>query len=935
MSYGEYRFGDFRKYYEGGPSDELVGFAQGFAEGFVPAYQNAVAARRKQEDDLFKLAIEDIQEREKAKADKAKKTTGHANKAASLAKMFPNLPGVEAYIYQGLSGGMSANQIVSDLQAGIKDNRVRVTPPSGESYNPLEPTTEDAPTELPKDDQSSSLEAQTDEALGVASNEVESSGDYLTARVSTMGDGEFSLDGSYQEASTGVGWIDRWHERRRNLINDNVNKRVDAWKKATGRSTDVTSPSGLTATKAKSSVASVSDVKDGSGTTMEVVGSVLSIIPKVDDDDKKSALDLKPVNEIDSVEDAIVAKSVAESQPDNPESSEVIAIADKLLTDLTNVPELGNLAITDLDVLATTPQDQMGPAYRGVDPTLYSKLQDKARELARLKRSEKLPSLNFETSAAGQGILADYEAGKLDGVGRDYLTQLRNRISALETAERVKDISGEDFTMDDYDNLDAQMVIKLTGDGELAAWRASEGKLLKDIAQRNQNRVDAANVPNDPKQLAIYTLRNSEAFKNMSAQEQIKEIRDIEALFNPQQYKLSRTDLAGMLSARQEIVDNPELYTPDQVAVAQKWIDDIFPSKKASIEATDKPDPVEIKESVVTILNQNGEEERVFGKKQEDGSVVVSSSGIIIPSARVMSVRSLEAQDMINKEIARLPSEVGAALTAMQDASKFAVQAKRLDDVVRKNEEVLQLGGRLQAGFGTFKVQTASILKAINDMAQSDDLKGATPEAAQGAITRQINGMIDSLNTNDEVKSAYKAFVSQSILLVFSAGATVGQTGNGFSNKDFAVLQQALTGATTYAEFTNQLRNFAQLGLDSAAANLAMQKISPRVANTASIPGTQGALAALNYDAKQYLEKVWGESAKGVYDWSQSREQPSQTTQQPQFDLGDLSEITSGKVEQYRATGASYERIKLLLEGQGYPSAYLEQVLAPLKSQEE
>jgi hypothetical protein len=39
MSYGEYKFGDFMKNYDvGGPSDGLVGFAEGFAAGFVPAY---------------------------------------------------------------------------------------------------------------------------------------------------------------------------------------------------------------------------------------------------------------------------------------------------------------------------------------------------------------------------------------------------------------------------------------------------------------------------------------------------------------------------------------------------------------------------------------------------------------------------------------------------------------------------------------------------------------------------------------------------------------------------------------------------------------------------------------------------------------------------------------------------------------------------------
>ena len=68
MSYSEYKFGDFRKYYDDGPSAGLVGFATGFADSFSSSFNEARAARNKADDDLFKLAVTDIQDREKAKA---------------------------------------------------------------------------------------------------------------------------------------------------------------------------------------------------------------------------------------------------------------------------------------------------------------------------------------------------------------------------------------------------------------------------------------------------------------------------------------------------------------------------------------------------------------------------------------------------------------------------------------------------------------------------------------------------------------------------------------------------------------------------------------------------------------------------------------------------------------------------------------------------
>ena len=70
MSYGEYKFGDFAKLYDvGGPSDELVGFAQGFAQGFVPAYQAGIKAEREKDLALAKLDKAAELDAQKAKND--------------------------------------------------------------------------------------------------------------------------------------------------------------------------------------------------------------------------------------------------------------------------------------------------------------------------------------------------------------------------------------------------------------------------------------------------------------------------------------------------------------------------------------------------------------------------------------------------------------------------------------------------------------------------------------------------------------------------------------------------------------------------------------------------------------------------------------------------------------------------------------------------
>ena len=969
MSYSNYEFGDFRKYYDSGPSDALVGFATGFADAFSKTYSAANAQRVKMEDDLFKMQVQSQLNKEEiaARAKATKTGTSKSDKkdqAATLAGMFPNIPGVEAYIYKGLIGGMTANQIVSDLQTGISDNRLRVTDPSkGTTFNPLEnqgvPTNTvtpapvvpevNKPVEQPplQEDETSSVDDQTESMLNDGTPDMRLSSKSVDTPTDTSTDDNFE---PYQEASAGEGWVDRYRTKLANNVQTNANARFNQWMIDTGRKSadDVTTASGLTSTKKPKTnkpVTSVAEVKDGKTTSTEAVGAILSIIPKAAKED--GTLDLPKVGEVSNLEEAVVLKSVSESQlNDNPEAPTALAIANKLITDLASVPKLGEMSITDLDVLASTPQGEMGVEYRGIDPALYGKLQEQARTLIFEKRRSQLPSLNFDTASSGRGILADIDSGKYKYVTanlsnqfiNDYRTELNNRISALETAEEMAAIKGGDFTLDDYDNLEAQMVIKFgamaDGPSMLDVWKGTEGATLKAIAQRNQERTEAKDVPNDPKQFAIYTLRNSDEFKALDAQKQIQQIRDIEALFNPEQYNLTRSDLAGMLAARRQIVDNPELYTADEVAVAQKWINDIFPTKLASIEATDKPPaPTEIEEQVITYKTADGVIERDFGRIQPDGSVIISSrrdadgKPVVIQKENVVGSTSIDSQDMINKVIAQLPSNVQEAVEQLQKSTEFAVQAKELDDVVKANEEVLQLGGQLQAGFSTFKTQAGSLLKAISTMAMGDDLSGATPDAAKGAITRKLEEMVDSLQTDDATKSAYKQFVSQSILLIFSAGGAVGQSGNGFSNQDFKVLADALTGATTYQDFSNRLRAFAAQGMDRASAKVKGLTISdPRVRNTMTIPGAQEAMKALTLGSQEYLKQAWGDAGVGVFEWSQQRVTSSST--------GSQNGTITALQQRIDAGSTTIESIRSALAGT-YSEAEINNIVSQLKPKSE
>ena len=861
MSYSEYEFGDFRKIYDSGPSDGLVGFAEGFAKGFVPAYQSARQARIKQEDDLFKLAVSDIQEREKLKAKANTKLSDYASNAKTLAKNYPNLPGVEAYIYNGLASGMTSNQISSDLQTAIKDGRIRTTT-DGVTTNPFAPETKTDDAPVVSNDEVSSVEAQTETVLSEnTANEPMSAGDYLVSRMESGEAGE-NIGEGVQVADNSGNWFTNYFKNveanRLAIQTRNVQSRVDEWKAATGR--DVTSASGLTDTTSSGPVTSVStEVKSGSDSAT-AVGTVLSIIPKLDENDAATAIGMPKIGDITTVNDAIVARGVADNT-DGPEAKKASEIAGTLITELSPVPKLGEMSLPDLNILVGTDQSNMGPEYSGLNPSVYKMLQAEAKDLIETKQRAQLPSLAIEKSITAEGHLADIKTGKYGDIPMDgpYVTQLMDTISALKTKEAIAEakIDGDDFTMDDWENLRANKLRTAFAEGgpkddegrplTYVAWENGEGQFLKTFAeQAEQRKLDGKDpeVFTSPVQAATNTFLRSEEAKAMSSDEITNKLVEIKKSFDTQDLKLTAADVAGLSNYYRDLATNG---TPEQKTEAEAWLKTKLPQMQKAVADGSPKSAVPAEEQLFTYTNSDGQSETAYGFFQEDGSVRLSGTfvdgkAVIIQKENLVSSLSADGSDAAQRGAARLGDIVKTQLTEGQSSAvDFVRKAYDLSKLVEDNEEVLLAGGQAASIFETAKTQLGSLFSFAARTA--DGMISPEGSTQRSKVLEQLNKTIDAdKSMNLKTKQAYRQYINQTVVLIFKAGESLGSTGQAFSNQDYNRLRDAFIGATSLVELNAVLQNFSK-GLIETQDFKANQILdSTAVQQIISLPGVEAGI---------------------------------------------------------------------------------------------
>jgi hypothetical protein len=642
MSYSEYKFGDFRKYYDDGPSAGLVGFATGFADSFSSSFTEARAARNKADDDLFKLAVTDIQDREKAKAKASTKGKDYRKKAAALAAMYPGIDGVEAYIYQGLVGGMTANNIATDLQSGINDNRLRVNQPDGTQVNPLE-----APKAPEADaDVTSSVETQTDTVLSSAQPEPNTS-DILLSDVSEQSADQGLSFEPFQEAGLGSGWMDRVRARQQEQRDSRVKARVDKWKNLTGRN-DPTTASGLTSTNTSKSTTVVNEVNaartEGSAPVDAVVNAVgtLMIIPKDPKDTSKTLGERIDVTKVDDSEKVLAALAALNlEKQDDPEVIAMRTELEKLQTQLQLFPDIGIMNENQLNEFVKTANDD--PKYKNVAPSILKNMVTRANAYMVDIKNTSLPALTFGTAEEGRGIQADLE-GKGVEFSDIYRSALSSRIKALETVESAKEEADFVFNEDSLKTIafNARKDIYAnetfaTPEDKKAAWelwQKTEGTALLSIF----NMTDKESAPTSFAGLSVSVLMQQDSWKNATPEKQQDMIAAVKAnLDGSKSSTLTRSNVSAKHAAATLGLTSTD---PKVRADADAYLKTIYPVEMTSIIASEAGG----NDQTYAVTTEVGLVVSATQGTNEKGEIVYTdiSSGKVIPNPISVQTEELD-----------------------------------------------------------------------------------------------------------------------------------------------------------------------------------------------------------------------------------------------------------------------------------------------------
>lgn len=832
MSYSEYKFGDFRKYYEGGPSASLVGFAQGFAEGFGPAYREARADFQKQEDQMFKLAIEDIQAQEKRKTAAAKKVSDRANKAAKIAALFPYLPQdqLKAMALKELEAGATASQIISDYREGEKSGRWGVISESGEAeyIDPSqtqqpEPETEVAP------DQTSSLDAQTDEALNVrvSSRSTEpttdmSASDYLVNRARENEGQEVSAEGSVEVADASGNFLQNFQAKlqanRQSNLNTRVARRVEEWKRLTGRTTDVTSASGLTATntQTKPTVTSEVTVQSNSGAApVDAAGAAvgtLVLLPKKSEDEAKPVTERIPLKEVNSEADATAALGALALE--NQSDPEVVAMTEqvtKISKDLAVLPNIGGMNVAELNEFISTAMQN--PQYRNIDRSVLAGQITRARTYMADLENAALPQLTFTTSVEGTGILSDI-TGRGITVSKTYMEQLNSRIQVLKDLEEQKRQSEvvldekyiETAGLREWERIKADNENYPTPESKRAAldtWKSTEGAVLLELV-RMADKPEKPREFNSVEELAVTELEKSADYQNADADGRRTMIGELQTYLNDLKKNPSYAELVTKYDLMLKSGD------PDQVAEAEKWFSSIAPSIEEGLrkKAAATQSPADALKMMIRYTDAEGNTRRAEVTKVDGGYQPIAGGAVIPESSVLGSPRTTENQEYINKLNQTISIEKRNQEEKLAGLIDLSTQAYDLERLAVNDPVVLTLVGSGTASVVGAQREARALVDLITNTAQDDFSKGATLQ--NNRVNQIVERFIKTNGITGQTADNYRQFSAKLTRFVFAAGKALGQEGNGFSNQDYTNILRSLKAGNGIDGFVQNLRSFVR-----------------------------------------------------------------------------------------------------------------------------
>lgn len=759
MAYSEYKFGDFARIYNSGPSDGLVGFAEGFAKGFVPAYTQAVKDRRDQEDELFRLQVQERTAQEERVRTRNAGIAEDRAKAQALAAAL-GMPELAGQIYGSLRSGLSDTVVERTYRAAIDEGRLvmptQATPAAAPVVGtPTDPTVPDAISDPAPGDTSSIDSQMIDSGL---------SGEPVVT-MSSQGEADYSdvrEDGSFDIADNSPNWFmnvgDRLRRNRTELIQRNVDRRMRAWEEATGRSSpsaDPTTAEGLTtaSTAASETPITTFDMEAQDGATAGEIQATFAILPP--------SAALPPISELTS-EERMNAALAALGDRTDPVAQQYRERLEALRRNNVEMPSFAGKSPAEInEMIETAPEKYgfMGEEWMNNFTT---------RAIAARDAVENFPSISGSLEER-LGLQRDIAAGRYPNFPSDLLVVLNTSVERDQRLARIEPLlNSETMIGASLTDLQARRDIAVAEGaepGELAVLDHAIA-MAQERERNGEFRTYAQNVD---------TVREAENALSLARAEEASEAT-IEGLES-----LRRT-----LEAReaQEAARNSGVAAGTPV---EHVITDADGTKRVGL---------------VTIDPETGQ--------------TVDAEGNPVTS-RPMTENELDQFMSIPTEVQKIGEELRQAGNGLQEALRTA---NTIVEIAMADPATIGLEGDLaQVITGTVR-GAGSVISITNQLFTNNAVRGRDENGDQ--VTYVTSGQVDAELRRQGVLSEGQSIMSMTgqqlldtfvsaditdtatrttmlesamIALAFRVGRIEGQSGNAMSNKDFERIMEMITGS--------------------------------------------------------------------------------------------------------------------------------------------
>ena len=326
--------------------------------------------------------------------------------------------------------------------------------------------------------------------------------------------------------------------------------------------------------------------------------------------------------------------------------------------------------------------------------------------------------------------------------------------------------------------------------------------------------VQTAYKGNPGMQNVMLNLMSSDYYKNRSEAEQLQMFKDtqqfrddpgtIKDIVELDQRRIEAERIVGMetsnsnatRNAAQDFLNKYDTYK-DTLILAD--------TSREAVEIVIQPNPGDPSVKITQGFQLSGGwHDAATGEPltDENGNQIQSDS------ASLISVRNTEQSTQVGKLAERTQESFKDLASHMAAATSANDQGFELIRMAAATPSVLTAVARGNTFISMFETEVETIKDFMAKNANGFDAK------QWDALERTMLDKSRSTLASQDVSDKYKEFVSAKIRFIFVQGKALGQSGNGFSNKDFDVISRSVSSTNTFEGFSKNMRNILKSNMD-------------------------------------------------------------------------------------------------------------------------